>query len=90
MPALPADIFRNPAPNPTRHPNPEQIDLLEALYRCARGGALRDEHRAALRPDLLSAMEGLAARKGGKDMDLPAELRRLLVPYNRGLGTDAS
>ncbi|KAL4425723.1 hypothetical protein ABPG75_009739 [Micractinium tetrahymenae] len=67
-----------------------QIDLLEALYRCARAGALRPGHRAALKPDLLSAVEGVAARKTGKDLDLPAELRRLLVPYNRGLGPEAT
>ncbi len=75
---------------PLAAPPHVQIDLLEALYRCARAGALRDQHRAALGPDLASSAEGLAARKGGKELDLPTELRRLLVPYNRGLGREAS
>ena len=71
-------------------PAPLQVDLLEALYRLARANALRDEHSAALRPDLRASLEALIARKGGRGVDLSGELRRLLVPYNRGLGAEAT
>lgn len=87
VPACPLTACPFAVAPPRLHP---QIDLLEALYRCARAGSLHAEHRAALTPNLASAVEGLAARKGGKDLDLPTELRCQLVPYNRSLGTQAT
>lgn len=66
-----------------------QVDLTEALYRCARAGVLSPAHRALFAPDVLAALDTLAARPA-RDLDLPAELRRLLVILNRAAGKEAT
>lgn len=67
-----------------------QFDLLEAAYRCARAGALRQHHRALLAPALLAGLDELAERGvGAGGIDLAVELRRLLPELNRSQGRQA-
>jgi hypothetical protein len=65
-----------------------QIDVLEALYRLARQGILRQQHRALFAPDFLAALDALLQREP-RGLDLSSELRKLLVLHNRQLGTRA-
>ncbi|KAL4859907.1 Mannan endo-1 [Chlorella vulgaris] len=65
------------------------IDVLEALYRLARQGILRQQHRALFAPDFLAALDALLQREP-RGLDLSSELRKLLVLHNRQLGTQAS
>ncbi|KAI3438631.1 hypothetical protein D9Q98_001053 [Chlorella vulgaris] len=66
-----------------------QIDVLEALYRLARQGILRQQHRALFAPDFLAALDALLQREP-RGLDLSSELRKLLVLHNRQLGTQSS
>lgn len=60
------------------------------LYRLTRAGLLRPAHRASLRPELVGSLDALFQRKGGKALDLSGELRKLMLAFNRQLGTSAT
>lgn len=69
-----------------------QVNVLEVLYRCAKGNTAPSDALGTVLPKGTPMHGGFMAMlaKKSSELDLDADLRAILAQYNTGLGAEAS